>query len=450
MAAELQEKRVPTADRAASASRQSWWMVIYLTLLFVLSFVDRNVIRILIDPIRADLGIDDVQISLLVGLAFATLYSVSCIPFGYAADRMNRRGLLGGAVATWSAMSMICGVAGSYTTLFIGRMGLGIGEAALQPAAMSMIRDSFPPERRARPLSIYTTGPLIGSALALVVGGALYGFARDGHVAGVPLIGLLKPWQFALIVPGLVGLVVALMSFTIREPARSEAAQHQKAGFAAMLRHWRTHWRLYGLVVGMSTMWSLGNTGWMSWMAAAIGRTRGLSPAEIGPTAGLIALVCASTGSIGLGFYLDGRAVRGDRAALLKVSALVQLAHAVPAVAMFYVPTQAGMWMCFALANLLIGSTPIAAFALLTEITPGPLTGKSVALYNLIQNFLGFAIGPTIFALVAERFFQGPGAIAAAIALCYPTTLALSSVMAILLIRPIARARAARLFAFNG
>ncbi|QNA85495.1 MFS transporter [Sphingomonas sp. So64.6b] len=449
MATDIQGVQALSADDASTTSLRSWWMVVYLTLLFVLSFIDRNVIRILIDPIRADLGIDDVQISLLVGLAFATLYSVSCIPFGYAADRTNRRGLLGGAVAVWSAMSMVCGLAGSYATLFVGRMGLGIGEAALQPAAMSMIRDAFPPERRARPLSIYTTGPLIGSALALVVGGALYGFARDGYVAGVPLIGALKPWQFALIVPGVIGLLVALLAVTVHEPTRREAPQAHNSGFAATLAHWRAHWYLYALVVGMSTMWSLGNTGWNAWMAAAIGRTRGLSPADIGPTAGMIALICASTGSIGLGFYLDGRAVRGDRAALLKVSALVQLFHAIPAVAMFYVPTQAGMWLCFALANLLIGSMPIAAFALLTEITPGRLTGKSVALYNLIQNFLGFAIGPTFFALVAETFFHGPGAITAAIAWCYPATLALSSLMAMLLIRPIAKARAERAFNVN-
>lgn len=422
-------------------------MVAYLTLLFVLSFVDRNIIRLLIDPIRADLGIDDVQISLLVGLAFAALYSVACIPFGYAADRMSRRGLLGWAVAAWSAMSMVCGIAGSYATLFIGRMGLGIGEAALQPAAMSMIRDAFPAERRARALSIYTSGPLIGSALALLLGGALYGMSRDGHVAGIPLLGGLKPWQFALVVPGIVGLAVAALAFLVVEPPRGEPLPTEGgAGFGAMLKHWRAHGRLYGLIVGMSTMWSLGNTGWMSWMAAAIGRERGLSPAEIGPTAGLIALVCASIGSISLGFYLDWRGIRGDRDALLKVSGCVQLVHAIPAVAMFYVPSLTAMWLCFALAMLLIGSTPIAAFALLTEITPGPMVGKSIALYNLIQNFLGLAIGPTVFALVAAWAFEGSGAIISAIAWCYPTTLALSSLMAFLLIRPMARARAAQSF----
>lgn len=438
------ESRQHNAQQSGSVRvmGRSWWMVTYLTGAFVLSFVDRNVIRILIDPIRADLRITDVQISLLVGLAFATLYSISCIPFGFAADRVSRKGLLGWAIAAWSVMSLVCGGAGSYGTLFVGRMGLGIGEAALQPAAMSMIQDAFPPDRRARPLSIYTTAPLVGSALALLLGGALYGLARDGHVNHVPVLKALRPWQFALVVPGLLGLVVAALTLTVREPTRLNARNEGGAGFRATWRHWAAHRRLYGLIVGMSTLWSLGNTGWMSWMAAAIGRQRGLSPSVVGPTAGLIALVCASMGSIGLGFYLDARGTRGDRDSLLKVSAVVQLVHGVPAVAMFYMPTMTATWVCYGLAMLLIGSTPVAAFALLTEITPGPLVGKSVALYNLIQNFLGLAVGPTVFALIAAWAFEGPYGIVPAIACCYPATLALSSLMAVLLIRPVAQARA--------
>src|SRR5688572_26003688 len=142
---------------------ERWRLVAVLTLLLILSFLDRNILKLLIEPLRADLGVTDLQVSLLVGLSFSTLYSLSCLPFGFAADRVNRTKLLGAAVVCWSSMSVLCGFAGSYWQLFMGRAGLGIGEAALQPAAASLIRDSFPPDRRARAFSIFGIGPLVGA-----------------------------------------------------------------------------------------------------------------------------------------------------------------------------------------------------------------------------------------------------------------------------------------------
>jgi len=241
----------PAQDAAAyPRGTQPWLMLSYLTLLFVLSFVDRNMMRSMVDPIRASLGISDVQISLLEGAAFATLYSIMIIPMGFAADRFNRRTLLGAAVVGWSGMTMLAGFASSYRMLFVSRMGLGVGEAALQPCAMSMIRDSFPPQRRAWPLAIYTTAPLVGSALALVIGGALYGFAKSGGASGIPILGSIEPWQFAMVVPGLFGLCLGLTIFLFREPRRVDVDAGESAGLKDSLRHMRGNVGLYVLVFG--------------------------------------------------------------------------------------------------------------------------------------------------------------------------------------------------------
>ena len=433
-----------TDDQASTiypSGVRPWLLLLLLTLLFVLSFVDRNMMRSMVDPIRASLGISDVQISLLEGAAFAVLYSIACLPMGYAADRLSRRSLLGIGVIGWSAMTMLSGFANSYWMLFLSRTGLGVGEATLQPCAMSMIRDSFPPKRRAWPLAIYTTAPLVGSALALIVGGALYGLAVSGGTRGIPVLGALEPWQFALATPGIFGVALGAAVFLFREPRRVHAATESDAsGFGDSLRHMRAHAGLYLLVFGAAILWSLANTGWSAWLAPAIERQRHLSPEVVGPMAGTIALVCAAIGSLGAGLLLDRRGAAGDRDAILKVSIGLQVLQTVPAVAMFLMPTTTGLWICLALANLLIGSMPIAAFAIITEITPGRHIGKTVAIFNLAQNFLGQTIGSSVFAFVGERMIGGRLGIVWAIVDCYPVIMVLSLVLAAALMRQRRRA----------
>lgn len=427
------------AREAAAYPRgvRPWLLLSYLTLLFALSFVDRNMMRSMVDPIRASLDISDVQISLLEGAAFAVLYSLACIPMGFAADRFSRRSLLGVAVVGWSGMTMLSGFASSYRMLFASRMGLGIGEAALQPCAMSMIRDSFPPRRRAWPLAIYTTAPLVGSALALVIGGALYGFAKSGGARGIPVLGSIEPWQFAMVIPGLVGLCLGCLIFLFREPRRVDVdvTVGSGPGMKDSLRHMRGNAKLYFLVFGAAVLWSLANTGWSAWLAPAIERQHHLPPEVVGPTAGTIALICSAIGSLGAGFLIDRRSLAGDRDAILKISIVLQALQIVPVIGMFLVQGTTGVWICLALANLLIGSMPIAAFAIITEITPGYHIGKIIALFNLAQNFLGQTIGSSVFAFIGERVIGGPLGIVWAIIACYPVIMVLSLLLSTMLMR---------------
>lgn len=424
-------------DSAYPRGSRPWLLLSYLTLLFVLSFIDRNMMRSMVDPIRASLGISDVQIALLEGAAFATLYSLAIIPMGFAADRFNRRTVLGAAVVGWSGMTMLSGFASSYRMLFVSRMGLGVGEAALQPCAMSMIRDSFPPQRRAWPLAVYTTAPLVGSALALVIGGALYGFAKSGGTHGIPILGSIEPWQFAMVVPGLIGLCLGLAIFLFREPRRVDVDTDasENAGFKESLRHMRDHAGLYVLLFSAMILWSLANTGWSAWLAPAIERQHGLPPEVVGPTAGTIALICSAIGALGAGFVIDRRALAGDRDAILKISIALQVLQIVPVVGMFLAQGTTGVWICLALANLLIGSMPVAALAILTEITPGNHIGKIVALFNLAQNFLGQTIGSAVFAFVGEEMIGGRLGIVWAIVACYPVIMAVSLGLSVMLMR---------------
>lgn len=424
----------------AIGAGQRGWLVVVLTLLLILSFLDRNILKLLVDPLRQDLGITDLQVSLLVGLSFSILYSLSCIPFGHAADRHSRRSLIGGAVFLWSCMSMCCGLAGNYWQLFAARAGLGIGEAALQPNAVSLIRDSFPPDGRARAFSIFGIGPLVGSAFAMLIGGALFAAAEGGAFAGVPLLGGLRPWQIALVIPGMAGVVLALLAFTLREPPRPSREGATGPTFRDLFAHMGQNRRLYLLLFAGPTLWSLANSGWSAWMAAGIGRTWGLSPGEIGATAGLIGLVCTPIGLISLGFLIDRLTRRGNRDAIFHVTFAVQALHMLPAMAIFLAPSVEAMWIAYAAAALIASTVQILGSAVLTEVTPSHLVGKAAALYNMVQNFLGLAIGPTIFALTATGF-SGERAIVLAMMLCYALFITLASGVIALLMRERRRLR---------
>lgn len=423
--------------------RQRWWTVTVLTLMVTLSFMDRNILKLLVEPVKADLGATDLQISLLVGLSFSALYSICCVPFGYLADIVNRRKLIGAAVFCWSMMGAMCGLATNYWQLFFGRMGLGVGEAALQPAAASLIRDSFPPASRPKAYSIVGAGPLLGGGVAMLVGGVLFAFASNGGTAGWPLIGHLRPWQFALLTPAVGGMLLALLLFTIKEPARPQDDAASRPTFGDMFAHMKSDRAFYLLIFTGPTLWSLAISGWTGWTAAAIGRTWGLTPGQIGPIAGPLSLVCTPIGLFVMGHIMEKLSQRGRRNAVLEVTLSVQALHMIPALLIFMAPTIELMWTAYGASMLITGTMQVAANTLLAERTPGRLMGKTVAVFNMIQNFLGLAIGPTVYALASRYAFGGEGGLVPAMMTCYSVFIGLSVIPMIVLMAMRSREAAA-------
>jgi MFS family permease len=210
------------SSRGASPSpAYAWFVVGVLLLAYTLSFIDRMILSLLVGPIRADLGISDTQMSLLMGFAFAIFYSLLGVPLGWLADRGNRKALIVGGVAAWSLMTAVCGLARGYGGLFLARIGVGVGEATLSPAAYSMLGDYFPRERLGRAMAVYSIGVPLGSGVALVAGAFVVRFVTEGAPVPLPLLGALEPWRLAFLIVGLPGLLVAaLIALAIREPAR--------------------------------------------------------------------------------------------------------------------------------------------------------------------------------------------------------------------------------------
>ena len=186
----------------------AWYVVGLLTLAYVFSFIDRQILNLMVEPIQQDLGINDVQMGLLMGASFAVFYTFFGIPLGRLADTRSRRLLITFGIALWSLMTAGCGLTRKFWQLALMRMGVGVGEASLSPAAYSLISDYFRPELRSTAISVYSMGIYIGSGLAFILGGLVIGFTSGRESFIVPLLGAVQSWQMVFFVVGLPGLLV--------------------------------------------------------------------------------------------------------------------------------------------------------------------------------------------------------------------------------------------------
>src|SRR6202050_30645 len=208
-----------TADSTAHSLRYAWYVAGVLTLLYAFSFIDRQIFSLLVGPLRRDLHIGDAKMSLLIGFSFALFYTFFGIPLGRRADIYSRRLIIATGLILWSGFTASCGLAQTFETMLLLRMGVGVGEAALSPAAYSLITDYFPRERLATALSVYSMGIYVGSGIAYLLGGLAVAYASTQALWIIPLLGAVHPWQIIFLSIGLPGIAVAPLLFTVREPS---------------------------------------------------------------------------------------------------------------------------------------------------------------------------------------------------------------------------------------
>lgn len=410
----------PPAEAAPWPSAAvGWYAVFVLTMAYVLSFIDRTILSLMVGPIRADLGLSDTQISLLHGFAFAIFYTTLGIPIALLADRLNRRNIISIGIAFWSVATALCGFAKSFWGLFWARVGVGVGEAALSPAAYSMVADLFPPQRLGRALAVYTLGVFAGAGLAYMIGGAVVGSVAHAENVVLPLIGEVRPWQFVFIVVGLPGLPMALWMLTVREPSRRRAPSTGtlRAAFADCLGYMRTHWQVYTAhFAGFSLLAILFNAGG-AWLPAYLMRVHGLGPSQAGFWLGLIMLVAGVGGVLAGGWLGDRMSARGRADGTMRVG-VVAAFGVLPFAASATLVEPLGLSLVLIAGFLFFVSLPYgAAAAALQIITPGRMRATASALYLCLLNLLGLGIGPTLVALATDRVFGSDLAVGKSLAL---------------------------------
>jgi MFS family permease len=406
----------------------AWYAVAVLMLAYISSFIDRQILGLLVAPIRRDLEISDTQMSLLMGLAFALLYTVLGFPVGRLADSRSRRGIIAWGIAIWSVMSAACGLARTYGQLLLARVGVGVGEAALSPPGYSLIADYFPPHRLATALSVYSMGIYIGSGLANLIGGAVIGFAARGDVFHWPIVGEVRAWQSVFLVIGLPGLAIALLMRTVPEPPRRGAARAvERVPIRAVVRYLRDNARTFiTLDVGVALI-SLVNYGTAAWVPSWLIRVHGWSAARAGVTLGPITMVFGSLGIVGAGWLADRLRARGRADAKMLVCLLSAAGELVTGTLYLTARDTTTALLWFAPFSLFAAGPFGAAAAAIQEISPDRMRAQMSALYLLALNLLGLGLGPTAVALMTDRVFGDPLAVGRSILVVTVVGLVLAS-----------------------
>ncbi|MFZ9993535.1 MAG: spinster family MFS transporter, partial [Steroidobacteraceae bacterium] len=389
----------------------AWYVVVVLLLAYILAFVDREIIALLVPDIKASLQISDTQMSLLLGGAFAVFYTFFGVIIAWFADRGNRRWLIFAGVTFWSLMTAACGFATSYAALFLARVGVGAGEAALNPSALSILKDYFPPDKIGRAIGLYTAGVSSGSGLAFIFGGAIYPKIKAAGPVELPLLGWHEPWQLMFIYVGLPGLLIALLALTIKEPDRREflasgvkpIASPVNKTLAHLFSRWRAFLVLFFALSGLAIMaYGIG-----FWIPEFLRRTYDLSPEELGfwvQWRGVITIVFGLSGVLIGGWMSDYFQKRyEDGYVRVCLASFVVMATGYCLFTLMPTPLLA---VLFLIPATLGAAAPTAAgAAAVVAIAPPTMRAQVVAFYYFVLNAVGFFVGPTAVAMVTDFYF---------------------------------------------
>lgn len=406
-------KRSISAPRAGNApdsaahppASRAWLSAIIIFALTAIGLADRMAIAILIGPIKQDFGIGDFQASLLIGLAFTLFYVAFLIPVGIAADRFPRRLVLGAGLLIWSLATIACGFAGGFISLFILRMLVGAGEAAIGPCSHGIIGDSFARHALSKPLALQGIGFQVGPAAGVAAAGAILGAGAAGAFDGVPLLAGLTPWRTAFVLIGLPGLLALPLVLLLHEPGRRPDGLQGREEQVPLLPFLRANARLMALVLTGAALSSMALGIITSWVPEYLQRSLGVSAAEAGASLGIILLVGAVFGQGLYAIIVDWFAARGMRDAPITVG-LAPLALAIPLSWLVFEVTDAQQFS-FALLGLLLCITPFNALnnGVAQMVAPPALRSRISALLILCISIIGFAIAPAMVGWLSEFMF---------------------------------------------
>lgn len=394
------------ADASPHVTPSSWWMLFVLFALYAMNFVDRQIPSMLVGPVKADLGLTDVQMSLILGPAFSIFYGLCGFPLGWAADRFERRWVIFGGVAFLSLAAGGSGLATSFMALMLCRVGVGAGEASLTPAAYSLMSDAFPRRRLTTAMAIYQTGAMVGTASSFAIGGLVIGFAENLGSLRLPGIGLLQPWQTTLLLTGAPGILLALLVFTFPEPQRRGAAPPQSAGPREnVFRFLWSERRLMGpMMIGFSMVILLAQS-LVAWAPAYISRAFGWSPSQYGPILGAVSLAGGLT-MVAKGWIVDWLYARGMRDAHLRFFTWLVFAALPTSIAAFLVRDPILFLVLYGVVNVLVVQFLTYLAATVQLVTPSDLRGQVIGIFVSLFSFAGMGLGPPITAAITDGVFH--------------------------------------------
>jgi MFS family permease len=396
-------------------SAYAWYVVVVLMVIYVCSFIDRTILNLLVEPIKHDLHISDTGVSLLQGLSFAIFYTMVGLPIGRLVDSRSRRAIIAVGVFIWSLMAATCGLARTYVQLLLARMGVGVGEAALSPAAYSLLADYFPPHKLGRAYSVYSLGVAVGASAATIIGGMVVGMLSQGQNYMLPLFGEVHGWQVVLICTGLPGMPLALLMLTVREPFRrgllsttkATSASAGQVPFKEVLRFLAVRWRTYAPHFAGFSLLALLGYGVNAWLPTMLIRTHGMSPADVGKKLGAIYILFSTVGMIGSGILADRLTAKGYTDGPMRVGLGIAVGNMVFGILVPQLPINL-FWPAVCGIALVSSAWVGISAAALNQITPNQMRGQTSAIYLFFVNMLGLGFGPSAVALLTDYVLHDP------------------------------------------
>jgi MFS family permease len=405
-------------QRIVTAPAAPWGMAIVMCMVNAVAFIDRSALPLLVQPITRDLKISDTQMSLLIGLAFILTYSIGGLFVGALVDRFPRKRILATAIGFWATSTMLCGMTFNFITMFIGRCGVGLGEAAGGPACMSIIKDAFAPQYRGRAIAMWAMGAGIGAGSALLAGGAILRLVGETGSVELPLLGTIRAWQLVLMACGLMAWPVALLVSLLPEPKRTVAngTDRNETDFRAALLNMRKRWHVFLPLFIVNAATIMISTSYTSWIPAFLARSWHLSGPEIGLRMGLIVLILNTGGQFAAGMLVDViRRTYGTNAVPL-FGLLMCVIVLLPAALIPYASSLDMTWVMIAVLVPSIASLFTIGTATLVQLTPSHVVGKISGMHFAWAGTMGTAIAPTLVALLSDRVFGAtPAAIGEAL-----------------------------------
>lgn len=397
-----------------------WALVGLLTLAAVIAYMDRLILSVLFVPLSHSLSLSDTQMSVLQGGSFAVIYAMAGLPLGMIADRFNRRNIIIGGVLLWSVATIASGFAATFTQLLLARFVIGVGEAALFPAANSMIGDGVSLQRRGLALSLFVMGQMLGGGAAVTVGGILLDLATHHAFDSTPIVGHLAPWGIVLVLVGSPGAALLLGLCFIREPPRRETVVERSASTREVLAQFIMRWRLVlplylALACAALSDFSIG-----AWTPTLLSRHFGWSGTQIGVWFGGCLITSGLAAALLAGVISDwARRNQGGGSVLRWAAISAAVAFACSTFALMPTPP---LLLGVLFAQSIASSTCSLICAIAIQISlPNEVRGLGSALLSLGNILLGLGCGPTLVALATENLYRNEAAVGASIAtVCAP------------------------------
>lgn len=394
-----------TANQLPPPLGRAWGMVAALFVIYVFSWLDRLSVSMLVAPIKQAMELSDTQMAVVLGPSFAIAYAVFGVPLGWAADRFSRRIVIFCGVLVWAAATMACGLATSFEMLLGFRVLVGIGEAALLPAAYSLIGDAFPPQKVTMATSVFQSAGKTGSAVAFGLGGLAIALATSLEHINWPVIGEMSYWRITFWLVGLPGILLAFLVFSFPEPGRRKVAGEAPPQPGEALRFLRENAVLAGLIAFAFTCLAMIGYSLTSWVPAYMDRHFGWPPIRYGVALSMMNLLGA-VALIVCGRTVDWLFSRGMTDAHLRFYTWT-IAALSPAIVYAFLATNPYVFLaCYALIQIITVPFIVYGSAIIAMLAPSRLRGQLLGLLMFVFNIVGFGGGPALVGLMTDRVFR--------------------------------------------